>query len=107
MATTLTKYIITPITNKGNPISGLTPSIVIYDVSDNSIVLTDTMTEIDTTGTYKFVFSTYDRAKSYYFRIDAGASQPKGERYYNGTNEEFSDAVIVGIGQGLPSISFE
>lgn len=76
------------VTNKSNPETGLSPTIRIWEVSAGSqslVVTDDAMTEVGD-GFYKYEFTTMDPLKHYNFRADAGASQPKGERYYVGSS---------------------
>ena len=59
-------YITAFFTSSGVPITGLSPTIRIRDVSDNSLLVTDAaMSEIGD-GNYKYNFITYDLHKDYW-----------------------------------------
>lgn len=82
----------------GQPITGATPTIRIWEITDttNDLVVTDdNMQEvIDTSspaggdGFYKYVFAGYDPTKEYLVRIDAGNTIPIHSRYYVGELEK-------------------
>jgi hypothetical protein len=75
-------------TNNGNPQTGLTPTIRIWEVvgvgSDTLIVNNAPMVETGD-GFYKYNFVAYDASKDYVFRTDGGGTLPAGERYQSGT----------------------
>ena len=75
-------------TNNGNPQTGLTPTIRIWEVvqlgSDTLIVNNAPMIETGD-GFYKYHFVTYDASKDYVFRTDGGNTLPATERYQSGT----------------------
>jgi len=49
--------------------SGLTVTINVYDLSDDTLIVTSgSMSEISTTGTYKYSFSEQDMIKDYFFQ---------------------------------------
>lgn len=80
-------YIISFFTNNGTPATGLNPSLIAVDVSDNSVVLNSvTMAEIGYGG-YKYDFSAYDKTKDYFYRSDGGATLSGNDRYLWGSNE--------------------
>jgi hypothetical protein len=82
----------------GQPITGATPTIRIWEITDtaNDLVVEDeNMQEvIDTSspsggdGFYKYIFNSYDETKEYLVRVDAGASIPIHSRYYVGELEK-------------------
>lgn len=84
-------------TNNGVPATGLSPTIRIWDIDTNMLVVTDdNMTEIGD-GFYKYNYMGYDPLKDYVIRADGGASLPDAERYTVGTSdlskEELADSI--------------
>jgi len=68
-------------TEYGEPKTGLSPTIRIRDLSDNSLVITDVaMSEVGD-GFYKYSYAASDNAKNYIGRAYGGVSQPAGEKY--------------------------
>jgi hypothetical protein len=68
-------------TEYGEPKTGLSPTIRIRDLSDNSLVITDeAMSEVGD-GFYKYTYSAADNTKNYAGRAYGGAGQPTGEKY--------------------------
>ena len=75
--------------------TGLSVTLDIYDLSDNSAVMSDTaMSEVSATGVYKFNFTTYDSTKNYLYISDAGSGQGDN-RYRYAINNRFIDASIA------------
>lgn len=60
----------------GNRSTTYTPSISIYDLPDNTLIVTDTMSYNSTIGQYEYDFSAFDPTKEYLANIDFGASAP-------------------------------
>lgn len=90
-------YVLSLFTNNGTPATGLSPTIRVRKVSDNSLIVTDAaMTEVGD-GWYKYDFSSYDPSLDYAIRCDGGASLPAGERYtFAGSdNTEAGWAVVL------------
>lgn len=86
---TSTKKILTFFTNSGAPATGLTPTIRIRDLSDNSLVVTnDSMDEVGD-GYYSYDFESYDINKEYSIRADGGGSLSASDRYTYGANENY------------------
>jgi hypothetical protein len=82
----MSKLIVTTFTEQGVPKTGLTPTLRIRDLSDNSLIITDgEMSEVGD-GFYKYTFTTYDPFKNYSIRCYGGASLPIFERYKYGVN---------------------
>ena len=78
-------YITTFFTENNSPKTGLSPTIRIRKLSDNSLVITDAaMTEVGD-GIYKYNFSVYDESIDYVFRVDA-ATDSVDSRYQFGSN---------------------
>lgn len=64
-----------------SPAVGLSPTIRIRDLSDNSLLVTDAaMTEVGD-GKYEYDFSAYQSSKNYVVRCYGGSSLPPSERY--------------------------
>jgi hypothetical protein len=71
-------------TNSGAPRTGLSATITVYKVSDNSAVVNAAaMTEI-AGGGYKYLFSAYAATEEYYAVADGGAALADSERYAYG-----------------------
>jgi len=86
-------YITAFFTNKGVPATGLTATIRIRDVSDNSLIITDdSMIEVGD-GWYKYDFTTYDATKDYAIRCDGGSTLEGNDRYTYGGNEQFDNLL--------------
>ena len=84
----------------------LTPTINIYDMSNNSKVINAAAVPEIAEGGYKYDFSTYDASKNYYWKMDAGAAVPNRERYrrgWTGLLGAVPDAQ-AGINGGLPTV---
>ena len=68
-------------TENGTPKTGLTPTLMIWDVSDGSAAVTaGAFTEL-AGGWYKYAWAAFDLTKDYVARADGGGGQPVGERY--------------------------
>ncbi len=89
-------------TNTGTPATGLSPTIRIRDLSDNSLVVTDAaMTEVGD-GWYKYDFTTYDNEKDYAIRCDGTATLSGSDRYaFVGSAEVNMDDKVTTIRQVL------
>lgn len=69
------------------PKTGLSPTILIWKTSDNSVVVNSaSMTEV-AGGFYKYDFTTYVDLETYAIRCDGGAGLSAEERYTIGTFE--------------------
>jgi len=76
-------------TNNGIPATGLSPTIRIRDLFDNSLVITDAaMSEVGDGG-YKYNYISYDATKEYSIRCDGGVLLSATERYTYGGNENY------------------
>lgn len=71
-------------TDDGSPKSDLTPGIAIYKISDGTLVLSGTMSEVNSIGSYQFDITSLDFSIAYKFRADGGASLRNSERYKGG-----------------------
>ena len=73
-------YIIAFFADKGTPKTGLTPTVTVYDLSDNSkSVDAKDMTEVGEGG-YKYNFTTRDVSTAYYVICDS-VTLTGGDRY--------------------------
>ena len=71
-------------TEDGSPKTGLTPSVTVYNLADDSVVINaQSMSEV-ANGIYKYNFSTIDETKDYSVYVDGGAAVPVYERYLYG-----------------------
>ena len=73
-------------TEYGEPKTGLTPTISIWDITGTLIIDNVSMTEI-AGGFYKYDFSTYDDTVDYVIRADGGESLNISDRYISSSNE--------------------
>jgi hypothetical protein len=90
-------------TNGGNPVTGLSPSIRIRDVSNNNLIVTDvSMNEVGD-GFYKYDFIFFNIDDDYVIRCDAGITLSGTDRYTFGSSGEYNndfssiDATLSGI----------
>ena len=73
----------------GAPKTGLTPTIKIWDATNDSQVVSTAMTEIDdteTSGWYKYSFTANTPTIDYVYYIDGGATLAASERYASGSS---------------------
>jgi hypothetical protein len=74
-------YLTVFFTESSIPKTGLSPTVKIRDVSDNSVVVNGgALTEVGD-GWYKYDFTTFDDTKNYTILFDGGAALPNSERY--------------------------
>lgn len=86
-------WILAYFTEYGTPKTGLTPTLEIWKVSDNSLIVTgQAMTEVGG-GFYKYNFAGYDPAEDYAVRADGGATLPTSDRYVYAGNEGYHDDI--------------
>jgi hypothetical protein len=92
------KIISVHFTSVGTPITGLTPTIDIYELNLNDpstntlIVVAGETTEIGS-GWYRYDFLTYDDTKNYVYTFDGGDTLTAGERYKIGGNESYVEEI--------------
>jgi len=103
MSMTITAYF----SEAGVPKTGLSPTVDLYDVSDNSLDIDNgALTEI-AVGFYKYTFAGHDPTKDYVFLVDGTVTLADTERYAAGSipeNKDASiDAVLVDTGTTLPA----
>ena len=78
----------------GSPKTGLSPTLDIIDLSDNSVVINDgAMTEVGQ-GWYKYTFAGYDNSKDYAILCDS-VTLIGSERYAVGSTEDMGDTLQV------------
>lgn len=71
-------------TNNGVDQTGLTPTINIYDLDDNSLAVNGGSVSEVGEGGYTYNFTAYNAAKAYYWKMDGGASLNNRLRYKRG-----------------------
>lgn len=95
--------ILTFFTKNLNPILGLTPTIRIRDILDNSLVITDDLMIEVGDGWYKYDFSGYNENLLYAIRCDGGSTLTGSERYTYAGNDvgAFGNIIkrILGLSQ--------
>lgn len=87
----------------GIPKTGLSPTLMGYDLSDNSVVLNAVAMTETGSGGYKYWFTNYDNTKNYYFLADS-VTLTGEERYAPGWS--LSIGNIAAIHSKLPSKSY-
>ncbi len=86
-------------TNNSVPATGLSPTIRIRDLSDNSLVITDAaMTEVGD-GHYQYDFTLYDANINYAIRCDGTDVLSNAERYTYAGNENYIDDIDAVISE--------
>jgi len=77
------------------PTTGLIPTVYIYDLSDNSVVVSgSTMSEI-ALGGYKYTFALFDRIKNYFIVCDGGVTMAGYGRYSYGSSNSQGDIDFI------------
>ena len=88
-----TKIIPAFFTVSGVPTTGLAPTITIWELSPDVIVIVaGALIEVGS-GWYRYNFTTYDYTKSYVFTVDGGASLNGCERYKIGGYDSFVEDI--------------
>jgi hypothetical protein len=87
-------WIVTFFSNNGTPATGLSPTIRIRDLSDDSLAVTDGSMLESGDGSYKYDFTAYDRDEDYSIRCDGGAGLSDSDRYTFAGNENYVDDVV-------------
>lgn len=94
-------WILAYFSDSGVPKLGLTPTILIRDLSDNSITVNnESMSEVGS-GFYKYKFLGFINTKEYAIQCDGGVALVDTDRYTYGSNEDVLE--IESIGQWLES----
>jgi hypothetical protein len=91
-------------TNHGVPVTGLTPSISIVDISTGLVVDSGVMTEtsaVNAPGWYNYDFVAYSNQTEYAMTADGGATLTGAERYSVASNELSSVEKSLDIIGGL------
>ncbi len=92
--------IVSAFTDRGEPKTGLTPTIRIRDIGTGLLVVTDVvMTELDD-GFYYYNFTTYDADKDYAIRTDGTDILHDVERYQNTVNDNYINDIAKACGDG-------
>ena len=84
-------------TDHGVPKTGLTPTVRIRDISDNTLIITDSTSSEVGDGWYKYDFVQYDSAEEYAIRFDGGPSLSDTDRYTSTTNDSFAEDVADAV----------
>lgn len=94
-----TKIVTAHFTNSEVPVTGLTPTVDVYaltNTTDTVVVAGDPLIEIGG-GWYKYVFATYDPSQTYVFTIDGGGALPPYERFKTGGNESYTEDIAPAV----------
>ncbi len=100
-------------TDDGTPATGLSPTIRIRDLSDNSLVVTDAaMTEVGD-GHYQYNFTTYNADEDYAIRCDGGITLSDSDRYTYAGNENYIEDIegsnlstqIIGVSADVADVN--
>lgn len=83
-------------TDSGTPTSGLSPTINIYEVdTGNQVVTNASMTEIGSTGIYKYNFTARKQSKEYVWKADGTSTlATASERYISGKIESSAEEYL-------------
>jgi len=84
-------------TDTGVPKTGLTPTVRIRDISDNTLIITDSTSSEVGDGWYKYDFVAYDSTKEYAIRFDGGPTLSDTDRYTSGTNDSFAEDITDAV----------
>jgi len=76
------------------PLLGLTPTIRIRNVADNSLIITDASMEEIGDGAYKYTFASYDSTINYFIRCNAGVAI-KGRYNAISTNQDLELDILA------------
>jgi hypothetical protein len=96
-------YVLAFFTHNGIPETGLIPTVRIRDISDDSLVITDSTASEVGDGWYKYDFTSYDGTKEYAITFDGGSSLIDSERYTYGSNDSFVEDIVDEVWKGKPS----
>jgi len=80
-------------TSSGTPVTGLSPTIRIRNLSDNSLVITDAVMSEVGDGNYQYNFTSYDKDIDYAIRCDGGITLNASDRYTYAGNENYIDDI--------------
>ena len=77
----MANWVVAYFSSSGSPATGLSPSITIRDLANNTIVISSgAMTEVGG-GFYKYNFTAYQSGKDYAIICDGGSTLSAPERY--------------------------
>ena len=87
-------YIVHVFRNSGQPASGLSPTVTIYDLSNDQIVVNKVvMTEVGSSGIYKYNFTKYSPLRQYVWLADGGSTL---SAYFDTANAMCSERYPAG-----------
>jgi len=96
-------WLVVAFTNGGVPVTGLSPTVTVHDLSDNSVAVNAaTMSEVGN-GFYKYDFTTYDSTKDYAVLFDAGADTVDARYVFSGTTSQPEIAALQSSVDALPT----
>jgi hypothetical protein len=84
-------------TDTGVPKTGLIPIVRIRDISDNTLIITDSTSSEVGDGWYKYDFIQYDSTKEYAIRFDGGPTLSNTDRYTSGSNDSFAEDITDAV----------
>lgn len=88
-----TKIITAHFTSAGVPTTGLTPTIDLWEVNPDILVVNNGALIEIAQGWYRYNYTSYDFTKSYVFTIDGGGSLSACDRYKVGGNESYVEDI--------------
>jgi hypothetical protein len=92
-----TKIITVHFTTAGVPATGISPTIDIYDVLTNTLIVSGgSMSEIGG-GWYKYSFATYSYTSKYVFTFDGGGTLVNVDRYKSSGNESHKEDISYAV----------
>ena len=86
-------------TDKGDPKTGLSPTIDVWKLDGTQVITAQAMTEI-AGGFYKYDFTTYDEDINYVIRADGTDTLSGSDRYVFSSNETAGVGKILQIEKG-------
>jgi hypothetical protein len=94
-------------TSNGIPSIGLTPTIRIRDLSNDSLLVNDASMSESGDGWYKYEFNFYDKDKEYAIRCDGGVTLNDSDRYTYAGNENYIDDIDETVSQNVSGSNAE
>jgi hypothetical protein len=80
----------------GMPVTGLAPTITVYDALVGAVSIVGVATEI-AGGWYKYVFTNYNPYSSYVFTFDGGSILSDYDRYKHGGNDSYEEDIASSV----------
>lgn len=91
--------------DNGTPKTGLSPTIDVYDLADNTKVVTAGALEEVGGGFYKYLFTNYNENTNYAYVVDGGATLGLQDRYkFNGNSLNIVEQRMTGVEDDLRQI---